>query len=89
MAIWQWLQRPGQRERLDRVILRLPALGPIAPKFATSQAARTLATLLGGGIPLVNALDVSARSIGNQYMARELAGRRRSRCAKGARSPRR
>ena len=47
-------------------------LGPIAQKFATSQAARTLATLLGGGIPLVNALDVAARSIGNQYMAREL-----------------
>jgi type IV pilus assembly protein PilC len=40
--------------------------------FATSQAARTLATLLGGGIPLVNAIDVSARSIGNQYMAHEL-----------------
>ena len=46
--------------------------GPIAQKFATSQAARTLATLLGGGIPLVNAIDVSARSIGNQYMAHEL-----------------
>jgi type IV pilus assembly protein PilC len=46
--------------------------GPIAQKFATSQAARTLATLLGGGIPLVNAIDVSARSIGNQYMAQEL-----------------
>ena len=45
---------------------------PIAQKFATSQAARTLATLLGGGIPLVNAIDVAARSIGNQYMAHEL-----------------
>jgi type IV pilus assembly protein PilC len=41
-------------------------------KFSTSQAARTLATLLGGGIPLVNALEISARSIGNRYMAREL-----------------
>ena len=34
--------------------------------------ARTLATLLGGGLPLVNALDIAAQSIGNQYMAREL-----------------
>ncbi len=34
--------------------------------------ARTLATLLGGGIPLVNAIDVAARSIQNQYLAREL-----------------
>jgi type IV pilus assembly protein PilC len=72
VALWQWLQRPGQRERLDRVILRLPALGAISRKFSTSQAARTLATLLGGGIPLVNAIDVSARSIPNRYMAREL-----------------
>ena len=34
--------------------------------------ARTLATLLGGGIPLVNALEVAARSISNRYMAHEL-----------------
>ena len=44
----------------------------MAAKFATSQMARTLATLLGGGLPLVNALDIAARSIGNQYMAAQL-----------------
>ena len=38
----------------------------------TSQAARTLATLLGGGIPLVNAIDIASRSIQNRYIAREL-----------------
>jgi type IV pilus assembly protein PilC len=52
----------------------VPALGPIARKFSTSQAARTLATLLGGGIPLVNAIEVAARSIQNKYMAQELHG---------------
>jgi type IV pilus assembly protein PilC len=71
-AIWFWLKRPGERERLDRLVLRLPLLGGVARKFATSQASRTLATLLGGGIPLVNAIDVAARSIKNRYMAREL-----------------
>jgi type IV pilus assembly protein PilC len=71
-AVWLWLKRPGQREIVDRWILGLPLLGPVARKFATSQAARTLATLLGGGIPLVNAIDVAARSIRNRYMAREL-----------------
>jgi type IV pilus assembly protein PilC len=34
---------------------------------------RTLATLLGGGLPLVNALDIATRSVGNQYMAQQLA----------------
>jgi type IV pilus assembly protein PilC len=47
-------------------------LGDVATKFATSQMARTLATLLGGGLPLVNALDIAAKSMGNQFMAREL-----------------
>jgi type IV pilus assembly protein PilC len=47
-------------------------LGQIASKFATSQMARTLATLLGGGLPLVNALDIAARSVGNQFMAGQL-----------------
>jgi type IV pilus assembly protein PilC len=71
-GLWQWQQRPGARTKLDRLLLRVPGLGGIARKFATSQAARTLATLLGGGIPLVNAIDVSARSIRNHYMAGEL-----------------
>jgi type IV pilus assembly protein PilC len=70
-ALW-WVRQPGQRRRLHRLILKLPAIGPIAQKFSTSQGARTLATLLGGGIPLVNALEVTARSMGNQHMAAEL-----------------
>jgi type IV pilus assembly protein PilC len=67
-----WVGRGGNRVRFDRWTLGIPMLGPIAQKFATSQAARTLATLLGGGIPLVNAIDVAARSIQNRYMAHEL-----------------
>jgi type IV pilus assembly protein PilC len=72
VMFWAWIKEPAQRERFDRWILRLPMLGQIARKFSTSQAARTLATLLGGGIPLVNAIDISARSIKNRYIAREL-----------------
>ena len=53
-------KEPAQRERFDRWTLALPGIGPIARKFSTSQAARTLATLLGGGIPLVNAIDVAS-----------------------------
>ena len=71
-AFYWWVKQPGQRRRLDRLILKLPMLGSIAQKFSTSQGARTLATLLGGGIPLVNALDVTSRSLSNQHMAAEL-----------------
>jgi type IV pilus assembly protein PilC len=73
-----WLRRPGQRERLHGLLMRLPGIGPTARKFATSQLARTLATLLGGGIPLVNAIEIAARSIGNRSMAAamEIVGQR-------------
>ena len=69
---WWWVSQPERRAGIDGVILRLPFVGPTARKFATSQMARTLATLLGGGIPLVNGLDISARSLGNRRMAQEL-----------------
>ena len=71
-AFWAWLRKPGNRVRFDKWTMRIPMLGGISQKFATSQASRTLATLLGGGIPLVNAIDIASRSITNQYMAREL-----------------
>jgi len=67
-----WVRQPGQKARFDHLLLGLPVLGQIARKFSTSQMSRTLATLLGGGLPLVNALDIAAQSIGNQYMAKQL-----------------
>ena len=72
VAVLTWVRQPGQKSRFDHLLLGLPMLGPVARKFATSQMARTLATLLGGGLPLVNALDIAAKSVGNQFMAKQL-----------------
>ena len=66
------LRRREHREQLDAAVLRLPWFGETTRKFATSQMSRTLATLLGGGIPLVNALEISARSMSNRHLARVL-----------------
>lgn len=71
-TVYAWARQPGQKVRLDRWLLGLPMLGDVARKFATSQMARTLSTLLGGGLPLVNALDIAARSVGNRFIASEL-----------------
>jgi len=65
-------RQPRQREWLHRALLQLPWIGGTMRKFATSQLARTLATLLSGGIPLVNALEISVRSMSNRFLAREL-----------------
>jgi len=67
-----WFRQAAQRKRLHAAILRLPYFGPLARKLATAQVSRTLATLLSGGIPLVNALDIAARAVGNRSIAEGL-----------------
>ena len=67
-----WVKQPGQRTRVDAMLLRLPWAGETVRKFATAQFARTLATLLGGGLPLVNGLEVAGASMTNRYLAREM-----------------
>jgi type IV pilus assembly protein PilC len=67
------LRQPAQRRRLHAAVLRLPYFGPLARRFATAQVSRTLATLLSGGIPLVNALDISAKATGNRFIGEQLA----------------
>jgi type IV pilus assembly protein PilC len=71
-AFAAWIRQPGQRARFDHAVLTIPFVGETVRKFTTAQMARTLATLLGGGIPLVNSLEVTARSVSNRHMANEL-----------------
>jgi type IV pilus assembly protein PilC len=68
-----WFKNPGQRRRLHASLLKVPFFGPLTAKLATAQVSRTLATLLGGGIPLVNALDIAAKSVSNRAIADGLA----------------
>ncbi len=67
-----WSRQPGARLRLDKWVLNIPWVGETALKFFTSQMARMLATLLGGGIPLVNALEICVRSLSNRHLSREM-----------------
>ena len=69
-----WLRREGSGVALDRGLLRLPYFGGLMRMYATSQLMRTLSTLLAGGLPLVNALEVAAASIGNRAMALAVGG---------------
>jgi len=71
-AVALWLQQPGQRARADQLLLQLPWIGGTVRKFATSQLARTLGTLLGGGIPLVHALEIASSAMTNRHLGGEL-----------------
>ena len=55
---------------LDAFKLRIPIIGDLWNKFAFSQLSRTLSTLLSGGIPLVNSLEIVADSSGNRMITR-------------------
>ncbi len=68
VLLYFWLKRPGSRETVDRLQLKLPFLGHVLHAFATSQLTRSLSTLLGEGIPLVQAIEVAARSVGNRHI---------------------
>src|SRR5688500_17411451 len=72
-----WLRHPAQRARFHKILLEIPWAGETIRKFGTAQLARTLATLLGGGIPLVNAIEIGVRSMSNRYLAAQLDGVRR------------
>lgn len=53
------------REKLDRLTLKLPIIGPIMVKAAIARYARTLATMFSAGVPLVEALGSVAGATGN------------------------
>jgi type IV pilus assembly protein PilC len=50
---------------IDRLLLKAPILGPVLRKIAVARFCRTLGTLLSAGVPVLEALDITARTSGN------------------------
>ncbi len=60
------LQDAGRTERIiDRLLLKLPILGDIFRKIAVARFSRTLSTLLSSGVPILQSLDITAKTSGN------------------------
>jgi len=53
------------RHMIDRIALKLPVLGDILRKVAVARFCRTLSTLLASGVPILDGLDITARTSGN------------------------
>ena len=58
----------GGKEIFDRMLLRLPVLGPTLRKIVVARFTRTLGTLLTSGVPILDALDICARTAGNKVV---------------------
>jgi general secretion pathway protein F len=72
-ALRQWLQRPSVRLAFDRVVLGVPQIGPLITSAQTAAFARTLGSLVDGGVPLPTALGIAERSVSNSHMANAIA----------------
>jgi type IV pilus assembly protein PilC len=63
--------RPG-RVVLDTVKLKLPVLGQLSSKIAVTRWTRTLGTLIGAGVPILDAINVTRETAGNEVFANML-----------------
>ncbi|MGB9029475.1 MAG: type II secretion system F family protein [Acidobacteriaceae bacterium] len=69
---WRWSRSDAGAERIDSIRIRLPIFGKIWLKYQVAMFARTLSTLLSGGIPLVPSLETAARSITSKRISKAI-----------------
>jgi type IV pilus assembly protein PilC len=65
LLIRSYYKTPGGRYKLDAIMLKLPIFGGILRKIAVARFSRTLSTLLSSGVPILQSLDITARTAGN------------------------
>jgi len=73
-----WYGTPQGRFILDTIILKLPVLGILMRKIAVARFTRTLGTLISSGVPILEGLDITAKTAGNAVVERALQKVRRS-----------
>ncbi len=66
----RWKKSPEGKERYDQWTLKIPLFGDLIRKLAVSRFARTLATLLQSGIPLLKSLNIVEKVVGNIVIAK-------------------
>jgi type IV pilus assembly protein PilC len=69
---------PGGRFTIDTIILKLPVLGILLRKIAVARFTRTLGTLIASGVPILEGLDITAKTSGNAVIERALTKVRKS-----------
>jgi type IV pilus assembly protein PilC len=76
--IRQYYQTVNGRMTIDRILLRAPILGLVLRKIAVARFCRTLGTLLSAGVPVLEALDITARTSGNAVIEQAILQVRKS-----------
>lgn len=64
-ALIRYIKTPKGRIKFHRVIIKVPAVGAIVRKVAIARFTRTFSALIGAGVAVLEALDVTSRAVGN------------------------
>jgi type IV pilus assembly protein PilC len=67
-----WYKTPIGRMSIDRLLLKLPVLGILLRKIAVARFTRTLGTLISSGVPILEGLEITARTAGNAVIEASL-----------------
>lgn len=73
VAVKFYYKTPGGRRMIDRILLKLPIMGDIVRKISVARFSRTLSTLLSSGVPILQSLDITAKTSGNVIIEEAIA----------------
>jgi type IV pilus assembly protein PilC len=78
IALKVWYGTPTGRYTIDAILLKLPLVGILLRKIAVARFTRTLGTLISSGVPILEGLDITARTAGNAVIEKALMHVRKS-----------
>jgi type IV pilus assembly protein PilC len=71
VVAWRaWVGTDRGRRQWDAFVLKVPVFGPLIRKIAVARFTRTLGTMLSSGVPILDALEIVAKSAGNKVIER-------------------
>ena len=77
-ALKFWYGTPAGRMAIDSLILKLPVVGLVMRKIAVARFTRTLGTLISSGVPILEGLDITARTSGNAVVEKAISQTRKA-----------
>ncbi len=71
--LWKWIRKnPKTLEMTDDLFLKLPIFGTLLRKVAVARFTRTLGTMISSGVPILEALDITAKAAGNKTIEKAI-----------------
>ena len=77
-ALKFWYGTPQGRMVLDTLLLKVPVVGSVLRKIAVARFTRTLGTLISSGVPILEGLDITARTSGNAVVEKAISQTRKA-----------